>query len=163
MSEWLSTPAGVSATVALLSALGGLIYWMGKVQEHKGAVTVFMKEIRDDIKKIFDRLPGTPNPVSGASPLRLTDFGEKIAKSMNAKAWAEQMAPALSDEVRGKASFEIDEVAQNYVNNKLDEDWNRRVSESAYEFGTSRDGILRVLQVLLRNELIKRGTRHVQS
>ncbi len=55
-----------------------LAEWKESVEQERSALRDFMSEIRDDIKKIFARLPPTPAPVESASPLRLTDFGRQI-------------------------------------------------------------------------------------
>lgn len=83
MAQWLETPAIVVAVLAVLALLWKAAHWKGTVDEyrktmdeHRGTVASFMKEIRDKIDRIFERLP--PVPVKRGSPLRLTDFGAQI-------------------------------------------------------------------------------------
>lgn len=154
MENWLSTPGGVSAILALLGAVGGLIYWMGKVQEHKGIVSKFIEEIRGDIKKIFERLPATPVGVKSGSPLELTDFGRHMAAIMGAQEWADTLAPALQKNLAGKQAFEVDEFSRRYVHENMR--YNERVAKCMYETGAERDGALRVLHVVLRDALLAR-------
>lgn len=110
--------------------------------------------IREDIKKILSRLPSTTPLVESGSPLRLTEFGEKISASIRAESWAEELAPELLDEVKGKEPFEVDEYCQKYVIERLSKEWERRVARCAYEFGTDQDGIKKVMAVVLRDKLL---------
>ena len=75
----------------LCTALYKFALWKGAVEEGRTTVADFMKEIRDDIKKIFDRLPETPAAVQATSPLRLTKFGESLSRAINGKQWAERL------------------------------------------------------------------------
>ena len=132
---------------------GTVTSFMQEVGEHRKTVTSFMKEIRDKVDRIFERLP--PVPVAGMSPRRLTDFGEKISASIAAKAWAADLAPKLRSRVEGKAPFEVDRFSHEYVHgDEIGPEWARRVAACAYEFGTDAAGVLDVLQVVLRDELL---------
>ena len=160
MSEWLNTPQVIVASVALLSLLGGLVYllwrvarWTGSVDSTLSDLTENVREIRADIKRLFSALP--PPPVVGSSPLRLTEFGEEIAASMNAKEWASGLKPELWPEAAGKEPFEVDEFCRDYVQKKLPEEWRRKIAKCAYEFGIDRDGVEKVLTVVLREELLQ--------
>ncbi len=75
----------VGGTVAVVSLIFFAGKWVGGISEFKKHTTEFIAEIRDDIKKILDRLP--PVVVTGGSPLRLTDLGKSISLSELA-AWA---------------------------------------------------------------------------
>ncbi len=160
MSEWLNTPQIIIATVALLSLLGGFVFflwrvarWTGNVDNMLSSLTDNVREIRADIKKLFSALP--PVPVVGSSPLRLTEFGEKIAASMNAKEWASGLKPGLLSEVEGKEPFEVDEFCREYVQKRLTDEWRRGIAKCAYEFGIDKDGVEKVLAVVLREELLQ--------
>lgn len=154
MADWLNTPLIVTASLAVIYAVVKVIRWTATVDLKLNQFTDFAKEVRDDIKQIFLRLP--PVPVVGSSPLRLTDFGEKMADFMKAKPWASDLAPSLQAEVAGKRPFEVDEFSRNYVQTSLNDELNERVAACAYEFGVDRDAVLRVLQVVLRDELLRR-------
>lgn len=60
MAQWLETPAIVLAVLAALTILWKAAHWKGTVDEHRTTVTSFMKEIRDKIDRIFERLPPVP-------------------------------------------------------------------------------------------------------
>ncbi len=160
MADWLSTPLIVTASLAVIFAVVKVIRWTATVDLGLDRFSGFakevrddIKEVRDDIKQIFLRLP--PVSVVGSSPLQLTDFGERMADFMNAKPWASDLAPSLRAEVAGKRAFEVDEFSRNYVQRDLSDDLKERVAACAYEFGVDRDNALKVLQVVLRNELLR--------
>ena len=158
------TPGWVTpATLVVIAVLGGLaklIHWMGKVEEHrKGAdehrktVSDFMAEIRGDIKQILGRL--SPS-MEGASPLRLTPFGEKMSEWLKAKAWAASPAPSLRTRVEGMQPAKIDLFCREYVRGiELGDDWEQRVIDCAYEFGTDSSAVHDVLHIELRDALLK--------
>ena len=114
-----------------------------------------MKEIRADIKNIFKLMP--PKPVAGNSPLKLTELGERMAAFMNAADWAEARAPALLAQIASMQAFKVDDLSRNQVRQQHDHDQQLRnlVASCAYEFGTPLDGALDVLQVVLRDELLR--------
>ena len=160
MIEWFDTPQVIVASVALLSLVGGFIYlvwrvarWTGSVDNKLSSLTENVREIRADIKRLFSALP--PLPVAGSSPLRLTEFGEEIAANMNAKEWASGLKPELLPEVEGREPFEVDEFCRDYVQEKLPEEWRRKIAKYAYEFGIDKDGVEKVLTVVLREELLQ--------
>lgn len=169
MPDWLDTglrvitPLGMFAVVAISvyinwrrprdASLKDQGEWKGGVDADIKNIKEFMKEIREDVKEIFDRLP--PRAVTTESPLRLTDLGERIAVHLQARSWAGSLAPTLSDEVGGKQPFQIDEFANAYVHEMLDDDWNVKVASCAYEFGIDKDGVLSVLRIVLRDALLQ--------
>ena len=152
--EWINTPLIVIAVLAVAGALIGIGKWIGAVNADRGSFKEFMNEIREDIKKIFHRLPAPA--VVGSSPLHLTDFGQAIADNFGAIEWVVQLAPRLVDEVRGKEPFEIDARCGEYVNDTwATAFWRPKVQKCSYEMGTGVDSVLSVLKVVLRDELFK--------
>ena len=151
MSEW--NPVYILAGLAVVGALLGIGKWIGAVNTDRESFKEFMNEIRADIKKIFQRLP--PSPVTGNSPLRLTDFGKEIADKFGAFEWARELAPELVDGVRGKEPFEVDEFSRKYVNDNWTTRWRRKVMECSYEMGTGMNNVLTVMSVVLREELLR--------
>ena len=57
-------------------------------------------------------------------------------------------------EIRDKEPFEIDYFCQNYVQNNLTDEEMRRVHKSAYETASDKEGVLDVLAVVLRENLL---------
>ena len=150
MNEWLQNNYLFVVVGGVLISIG---IWIGRVNSDRAAVVTFMKEIRDDIKKIFLRLPALA--VSGNSPLHLTEFGKKIAESFRADYWAKELAPRLLSSVEGKEPFEIDDFCNSYVNDQLDRITRIEVKKCAYDFGVASDSICSVLKVVLRDELLR--------
>ena len=160
MEKLFTNPVTYLVILALIGTVWKIARWTQKIDQGHVDFREFVKEIKDDIKEIrghildiFNRLP--PVPTAGKSPLQLTDFGEKIAARLEAYQWGKRIAPTLLTKVKGKQPFEIDEFSNAYVNDCLDEQWHRLVAEGAYEFGIDRDGVLSVLRVILRDELLR--------
>jgi len=114
-----------------------------------------LKEIRNDIKSIFQKLPS--DAVAGHSPVQLTDFGKKIAKSVKSSDWANQHAPCLIQQAHGKAEFEIFEICTEYISKTFEkeDDFNAIVRKGAYDCGTSTIDVMKVYQVELRDAVLK--------
>ncbi len=153
MREWLAN--FFSHPVVLLAIAGGIVravYWVASVNSDRSGIQDFMKEIRGDIKKIFERLP--PPLAAGKSPLGLTDLGEEIANCLNAREWAKEVAPKLQEAVDGMKPFQIDEFSVTHVEKSLDE-WATKIAECAYKFGRKREELPVVLRIILRDELLR--------
>ena len=154
--EWYHWIGALGAVAIISVAVGTASFkfarWTGSVDKDRENFKSFMKEVRDDIKDILSRL--SPPPVTRGSPLRLTDFGEEISKSIEAQQWAEKIAPSLMHKVGGKEPFEIDRFCIDYVE-RLSPEWDRKIAQSSYEFGIKESGIKSVLHVVLRDEILK--------
>ena len=156
-------PTSIIAAIALGGALIAVGKWIGSVNTDRSNFSKFMTDVRDDLSKIkesvariFERIP--ERAVASASPMTLTDLGNVIAEELAAKAWARGLSDQLLAEVAGKRAFQVDEFAEEYVQNRLTPDWDQRVRESAYQHGLRRSNILNVLRVVLRDELLRAGT-----
>ena len=113
-----------------------------------------LDEIREDIKKIFRRLP--PVEATGSSPLRLTDLGHAISTDVGGVAWAIRTAPDLEDQVEGMEAFEIQRFCFDHIAeaDKFDDAMRRAILKSAYERGVREEQVLRVLAIELRDKLL---------
>ena len=151
MMDW-GNPATYVAIIAAGGVLVAIGKWVGGMEEFRKTVGNSIDEIKADIKEIFKRLP--PVPITGESPVRLTDFGEKISDRLEAKDWAQQLAPSLSSQVQGKAEFEIYEFCGDYLQKNLSEAWERKIAAGAYEFATDKNAVLSVMKVELRDALL---------
>ncbi len=115
MPGWLTgTPWWVilGLIITILIILFNVGRWTGSVNERLdsldsrlGSVESIIKEIREDIKQVFGRLPR--KPVEGNSPVRLTEYGERISATVNALEWARLQAPDLANDAKGKEELEI--------------------------------------------------------
>ena len=146
-------PLWITIGLAAGGAVWAVAVWVTKVNEARKGWRSVATEIRNDIKQIFLRLP-PPRTVESGSPMQLTEFGEKVATSLGATAWAAERAQALRQQVVDKEPFEIDSYCESYVRESLDAAMTERVAKCAYEFGIKRDGVLDVLRVVLRDELL---------
>lgn len=162
MENWVGSPLIVVAGLAAASALTSIGIWVGKVNSDQNAFIEFMQEIRTDIKEIrasihaiFIRLPSSP--VTGDSPLRLTGLGKSISKALSGRAWAEELAPELAERVRGCQPYEIHDVCFDYVRNEFEPtaDLDAKIRACAYEHAMSRDQVLDVVAVELRDRLLE--------
>ncbi len=151
MQEMFSHPI---VAWGLLLALLGAVFWGGKVQEHKGTVHAFMKEIRADIKKILGILPA-PTTVPG-SPIRLTDLGDTISEELGGKQWAKEISGRLVDRHKGLSAYEIQERCFKYAKrpDSLTDELTSKVLDSAYKHGLPKDKVLDVLGVELRDNVL---------
>ena len=162
MNEWLvnfaSVVAAITASAVAVVTLIGIFWkvprWTSQVDTDLGSLKGVTKQIQEDIKKILLRLPETP--VKSGSPVQLTDFGEKIAESLEAEKWASELAEPLLGEISEMQPFQVDEFCVEYVKTELTEDLKKRVAACAYGFGIDKEGVRSVLRVVLRDKLLKR-------
>ena len=141
--------------VGLIAALIGVGVWIGRIETNMGSFKKFMDEIRVDIKTLL-RL--SEPPVQSSSPVVLTEFGEKISATVNAKAWSAEHAPALVDDAKEKEEeFEIFDMCVNYISQQMlhNEKFQRTVRAGAYELGSTDQDVLRVYEVELRDEVLR--------
>lgn len=99
----------VPSVILVLIALGTLIFkvgkWVGSVNSDSATFKDFINEVRDDIKKILDRLPA--KAVASGSPIRLTDLGKRVSEKIDAKNLAEEHAHKVFDKVKDNPPYEI--------------------------------------------------------
>ena len=112
-------------------------------------------EIREDIKKIFRRLP--VQEITGASPLRLTDFGRALSDGIAGAEWATRIADAVAPQITGMEAYDIQEFSFAYVENDLapSDDERKAMRRTAYEQGARMEQIRRVLAIELRDKLLE--------
>ena len=131
---WLSVAGTITAAVAIIGGVIAISRWTGRVDTRLANLKSAAKTVAKDIKKIL-RL--WQPEVAGASPLKLTELGDRMAAFMKAQDWAGGIAPGLLPGVVNKQPFEIDKFARDYVAEHLDAEMERRVDACAYEFGRS--------------------------
>ena len=137
-------------------ALAGAVFWAGRMTEFKSNTSKMLQEIRDDVKKIFDRL--APTSVTSGSPLRLTELGQKISRELNAQSWAQRVSEDVSGLATGKEPFEVHEISANFVSSyQFDDKRDAAIRKCAYENGLERKQVLDVLMVVLRDVLLERN------
>ncbi len=113
----------------------------------------FQEEMRKALGDLSQRIP--MRTVRRGSPLELTEFGRLISSRLEAEAWAAAVAKDLKDETAGCRPFEIDAACVAYIEQQMDPEFSRQISEVAYDVGVPEDGVLDVLRVVLRDELLR--------
>ena len=170
--EWLiNHPVGVVAIIAFITVAFKAIYWIVSVDKDQASLKTsadsdrsilrdFMKEIREDIKKIFERLPSPT--LSGNSPLRLNTLGQSISGKLRGRTWAEQVAKQLVGTVQGKSPYEIQSQCFDFVEQaELEQSMRKAVLDCAYENGISEDQVLDVLAIELRDIVLSLTGHHL--
>lgn len=157
MTEFLNRLNPLWITVGLTSATilvtSGI--WIGRVNSDRKNFKDFMREVREKLDRIFERLPSTPQIISATSPLRLTDFGETLAKELDTSTWVEQLVPRVRENVKDLPAYAIQEYCFNYTSKHLRSDEERaRLKEVAYNTGVTEDDLRQVLAIELRDRLL---------
>jgi hypothetical protein len=169
-SDWIKTIAVIATVVLSAISLHIGVWrkffrigeWKGKVDADRSAFKEFMKEVKDDIREINKNILRIFSQTSsgfiyGASPLRLTEQGQEVAKKLNATDWAEKTAEILKNEVADKEAYNIQEFCfvyasrdENYANNEL-----KSILEYAYSNGVPKENVQSVFGIELRDKLLK--------
>ncbi len=127
--------------------------WKGEVDNDRANFNDFMKEVRSDIKQLLTRLP--EKPLSSSSPIRLTELGERISQSIDAKSWAEETAKKLKSDTEHSDPFEIQQKSFDEAKNfEPDEILLKKMRNSAFQEGIDIDDVKDVLGVELRDRLL---------
>ena len=160
LGEWKgrvdASPGTLKGSVdANLKTLQDLVKWKGSVDTNLETLKELAKEIRNDIKRICERLPDPP--ISGSSPPRLTELGKKISAEIKGREWARKQADGLVSLVRGKEPYEVYEICDNFVRNeyRFTAEEERLLKSSGYEHTTEHEKVLGVLVVELRDRLFE--------
>lgn len=161
--DW-TNPAVYIGILAIIGAIFSIGKWVGGMNSFKKSMDAFSKrvdsaisEMRDDIKKILERLPPSPPVASMGSPLRLTEFGQSISETIEAGVWAQKTAEDTVHRVKGKRPYEIQEFCQTFVKEEFQpsEDLLQKMQDCAYDNATSLDQVKEVLALELRDALLK--------
>ena len=163
MPEWASEILPwVIGSVVVGSVIFGIGNWYGAVNSDRKSFKTFMdkvgsdlEDIRASIQKIFYLLPRPA--VESNSPVRLTDFGKEIANNVFAEEWATRQVLFLADATKGKPEFEVFDLCVDHVDKmfKEDDDFNATVRKGAYDCGASKEDVLKVYHVVLRDAVLK--------
>ena len=91
---WFIIPTGILAVIGV----GALIWrggaWYGSVNTDRANFKEFMKEVREDLKKILQRLP--ERTTASSSPVTLTDYGKTIAEGPGSPGMGQEPGPYAS-------------------------------------------------------------------
>jgi len=159
--------SGIITGVVILGLIGAAIKfgtWKGRVDSDRKFFKKFIEEVKDDIKevqsdikKILTRLGKSPFRI--ASPIQLTEFGERISDDLEIEKWAQGQVECIPSKVFEMPEFELFDQCIEYVerqfDNSDDESFKRKIREEAYTFGLDTEQMRTVYAVVLRNKLIK--------
>lgn len=155
--------AVITGIIILVAIIIAVTSWVTKVNVSRSTLADFIKEIRDDIKKIFDRLPAPT--IASQSPIRLTDLGNEIATEIKVHEWISDYAARLSGSIESKSAYDIQEFCFQQAQEKLLADvesgvvtriTGEDIKMSAYNHGLELKGVFDVVGVVLRDEMLKR-------
>ena len=158
ISAVIAAAASIGVLLVLLKRIRAEARWKGKVDADRKAFKIFMKEVRKKLDTLIQAMP--PPLVTRLSPVRLTEFGQKISQKIDAAEWAQQAASdMLDDELREKISqdpLKVQEESASYVKKlpKLEEPFRTRARTCAYENGIAWEQLLNVLAIELRDALL---------
>ncbi len=130
--------------------------WRGRMNSDLDDFRQLQNEIRSDIKEILIRLP--QKPTASKSPIHLTELGERISGSADAKQWAEETANQLIQQTTDMNSIELQSFAFEHAKTFApDESLLQHMQESAFQEGTGLDEVRDALGVELRDSLLRRN------
>jgi len=155
MDELFKNPITYLVILGVVSAIVTASIWVGKINERTGKTSELLKEIRDDIKRIFERLP--PVTATSKSPAQLTDLGKKISKDLEVAGWVREAAETLREKTSGKPPYEVEELANTYVFSLVNfsPEEKEKVKECAYSNGLDKSKVYRVYVIELRDLLLE--------
>ena len=114
------------------------------------------QEFRKDFQDVLRRFPSSSTISS--SPIILTDIGERISKEIGAKAWAEETAQELIEQIQGKTRYKVQMLSFEYAYSfEPDEELLHKMQEAAFESGIDFRGVQDILGVELRDCLLRLG------
>ena len=172
MEWWQAILVGSAILVSLnviVRAIADPSKWVAEVNNDRKSLKKAIKEIRRDVKKILSHL-NLGTVVDNSSPLQLTEMGKEISQELNAKQWAEKVAPSLTAELADRSEYEIQEECFDYVRNMPLKETRSAVSihacdphasdiqasmlfRSAFHHGIDVDAVKDVLAIELRDKV----------
>ena len=147
---------------ALLGVGLGIGTWVHKVNSDRKSFREFMVEVRNGFRDIHDTLNDILWRISSASQerggsLRLSDKGRVMSKSLRVREWASDTGPGLRSRVEGMNPYRVQEFCFDYAKEEFDpaDEQEIKIKECAYENAVTRDEVLDVFAIELRDFLLK--------
>ena len=165
-----SPPALVLLGLALLSGGVSLIIWYANVNSDRDSFRRFVNEVKGDIKKILWALDPKTRPVESGSPLRLSEYGEKVKAEINADEVIKPVVAKIADKVKHYTFYAIQEECLRYARQDFLDDI--RASHKAladllevyaYTNGIDISIVLEVIGVVLRDKVFDTLDLHPPS
>lgn len=146
-------PTWLLLVLAVAGALVAIGKWIGSVNTDRTSFKAFMAEMREDIKKILGYVG--PSLSTNDSPVVLNALGKKVSEAMGIKAWAEETAPSLADQVAGLKEHRIYEFCTEHVEKMdLTEEQQDQAKALAYEHGFIPEKVRTAYAIELRDALL---------
>ena len=158
----LVTVFGFSVTI------GTILY---KTGEWKGTVEKTLKDLAQKLEALTQRVDkihevffqrGVAATLENKSPLQLNQLGQDIAKTLDLDALADAHTLLIKDQAEALGPYEIQQLCFRYAQedllNELREtspDQYEAISRTAYQHGISREDILKIVGVLLRDKVLR--------
>ena len=154
----------VVAILGLTITVGGAIIkfsrWTAVVDADRNQFREFIREIRDDIKEIFKRLPGEPVE-KVTSPISLTDYGKELSQFINASKIADIQITKVKKAVENFNAYQIQEYCFSFSKDDLvnelkanHADLYNKIHEVAFEQGIDVEKLTRVIALELRDKIL---------
>ncbi len=158
-SAWM-IPSIIVATLAVPGLVFKTGEWIGSVNSYGKDFEKVMQAVRSDLADISNGLKeilaGLPVALLVAGgPLRLSDTGREISKTLSASEWASETASLIAGQVEGKTPYKIQEFCFHYVSKELgpSAELDIHLKECACELGIKKEQTLKVLAIELRDVL----------
>ena len=136
--------------------MSGLKSDVGDLKEDISAIKSFVETLKTLLRPLFD--------ISTASPLKLTDSGEKTAKSIHAYQLAEKYGDRVSLEKDANA-YQIQQAcfafSEKELLSQLDKNERQHLEKQAFEQGTNVAHFLKIIGILIRDRVLQ--SRGMQS
>ena len=131
-----------------------------ELRTYTGEVLAVTRGQSEDAHKKLDevlhRLERLHTQTTSGRPTRLTEIGEQIATSIgNLDSWAATLTDRLRNRWQKAEAWKIDDICRKYTRTQLDPAARRQVTKTAYEFGIEENSVEDVLQVVLREHMLK--------
>ena len=151
----------VVAAIAVIGTIYKIIKWTAVVESDRHQFREFMNEVREDIKKILQRIPGGEPVEKVTSPIALTDYGKDLSQSINASEIADIYIIRVTKDVEKFNAYEIQEYCFSFSKNDLLNDLKTnhsarhdKIHEVAFEQGIDVEKITRVIALELRDKIL---------
>ncbi|MCY4186216.1 MAG: hypothetical protein OXC82_11790 [Rhodobacteraceae bacterium] len=169
IEEWAPYFALIGTAIVLGNGLISIGIWIGNVNSDRNSFKEFMREIREDIKKLGKRLAKLSDDITviktqksvlkTGSLISLTEFGKKISEEIGAKDFAQKEAKEFFrlDAIQSKNVYDIQRFSLEYIHIDFEpnEEYLSKMKEVSYKNGIPLGETKDVLAIELRDALLQ--------
>lgn len=150
--------------LAFLGVFGYGIWWFRGLHDDRKNFKEFMEKVEKKIDEIHRRLG---RPVSEAnSPLRLTEFGEQIARDIKIELWKDLFKDILLEQIEIHEPYEVQKFCFEYAQSAFldhleivagEEGWDDHhfIKDTAFDLGIKLEQVLEVVGIIFRDMILK--------